>query len=276
MRLAKLLPLCLVVLLTGWTQTLKIESWPAPFQDPVKVTARFWPAPIAAGRAPAVVLQHGCGGWYGDNIDNWALWFNARGYHALAIDSFEARGHKDGICASLATGAKVGLTARTEDAYGGLAWLRARDDVDPSKVVLMGFSNGGTTALYAATVGKVPRGVPEDARFAAVIAMYPWCGVGANAGSFETNAPIQIVIGGLDDWTSPRLCDKSEENQVPGLKFEVETLPGVYHSFDMTAWRGQPVGARSYLGHRLEPNADAVVRTAEIIEAFLVGEGLLP
>lgn len=272
MRLLKLLPLCLAFCLVGWTQTLKIDSWPAPFQDPVQVTVKFWPAPHLEGRAPAVILQHGCGGWYGDNIENWALWFNDRGFHALAIDSFESRGHPDGICASLATGAKVGLLARTEDAYGGLAWLAARDDVDPARVVLMGFSNGGTTALNAVTKGKLPRDVPVDLRFAAAIPMYPWCGVGANAGTFETVAPVQVIIGEVDDWTPARLCDKAMENHAEGPAFQVEKIPGAYHSFDMTAWRGQPVGSREYLGYRLEPNAEAIASAQQTIDAFLSRE----
>lgn len=272
MRALKLLPLGLAVLLTGWTQTLKIDSWPAPFQEPVQVTAKFWPVDAGEGSAPAVVLLHGCGGWYGDNIENWALWFNARGYHALAVDSFESRGHPDGICASLATGAKVGLLSRSEDAYGGLAWLRGRDDVDPARIVLMGFSNGGTSALYAVTQGKVPRDVPDDMRFAATVLMYPWCGVAANAGTFNTIAPVQVVIGEADDWTPARLCEKAKENHTSKHPFLVEKIPGAYHSFDMTAWRGQPVVSRQYLGFRLAPDAAATGKARRTIAEFLTME----
>ena len=36
---------------------------------------------------PAVVLLHGCSGWHGRNVSDWANWFRDRGYVALAIDS---------------------------------------------------------------------------------------------------------------------------------------------------------------------------------------------
>ena len=39
------------------------------------------------------------------------------------------------------------------DAYGGLAWLAARPDIDPARIAVFGASQGGDTALAIAAGG---------------------------------------------------------------------------------------------------------------------------
>ena len=46
------------------------------------------------------------------------------------------------------------VTVRPLDAYGALAWLRTRADVDGARVGLQGWSNGGSATLAAMGAGS--------------------------------------------------------------------------------------------------------------------------
>lgn len=267
------LPALLLLVLAAFTARETVQSWPAPNSPPVDLDARFWRAE-APGKRPAVVLLHGCAGWYGNTIDRWADWFVARGYHALALDSFESRGHPDGICASLTTAPKVGILSRVADAYGGLAWLSARDDVDPQRVLVMGFSNGGSTGLSAVWKGYAPKDAPESLRFRAAVLFYPWCVAANMAASIRIERPTLVVIGEEDDWTPARACARMAQSYKGPLTVRTHVIPDATHSFDLSVWRGQPIGERTYLGHFMKPDEAAVAEAERAIEAFLSEEGL--
>jgi dienelactone hydrolase len=128
------------------------------------VTLQGWLyAPAMPGPHPAVVALHGCAGLEasdgkpGARHDDWGRRLSAEGALALFPDSFGSRG--------------LGSRERVADAEAALRFLVARADVDPKAVSLLGWSNGGSTTLYAVEPKHAPTGVD----FARAIAFYPGC-----------------------------------------------------------------------------------------------------
>src|SRR3989442_13693417 len=69
------------------------------FPNATPATSREVPArlytPSGTGPFPAVVLLHGCHG-VSASTRQWARWFRDRGYVALVVDSWAARGLTEG------------------------------------------------------------------------------------------------------------------------------------------------------------------------------------
>src|SRR6185312_6260171 len=99
--------------------------------DPVR---GYLTRPEGAGPFPAVILLHSCLGLpaerasIGARIASW-------GYVALFVDDFATRGLKE-TCAD-------DFKPALADAYGALAYLASRPDVDAGRVAAVGFSQGG-------------------------------------------------------------------------------------------------------------------------------------
>lgn len=96
------------------------------------------------GRMPAVVMVHGAAG-ITMQVDPWARELNNIGIAVFIIDSFTGRGFKEGYV----PGSKIGSLTMIVDAYRALELLASHPSIDPSRIVLMGFSRGGGVALCA-------------------------------------------------------------------------------------------------------------------------------
>jgi dienelactone hydrolase len=133
------------------------EAIIALWQPPAK------PAP--AGGFPVVLVLHGSGGLFDETdtpgvcleepeqqFERWGERLNAAGYAMLAPASFYSRGfceYRDDQPIPPGYDERERLISRTFDVRGAVAWLCARDDVDCSKIALLGFSNGGSTTLLS-------------------------------------------------------------------------------------------------------------------------------
>ena len=95
---------------------------------------------------------------------------------------------------------------RVADAIAAKAYLQSRADVKPAAVSLLGWSNGGSTVLYAVD----PRRRPQDGKpdFAKAVAFYPGCATPAESGRWQTRLPLLILIGAADDWTPAKPCSE--------------------------------------------------------------------
>lgn len=184
--------------------------------------------PDGAGPHPAVVLMHGSGGVEGTIQSGWSETFRKAGIATLVLDSFRGRG----ISSTVTTAGtdKFHLpTERVWDAHAAAAWLRARPDIDPRRLVLMGQSQGGMVVLNAQ---QRIAGIKFD-DFAAFIALYPLCGGTPMNVTYER--PTLILIGADDDYTPAEQCEvlvayKEEmRDPVPDLR----VYPKAVHSFDV-------------------------------------------
>jgi alpha-beta hydrolase superfamily lysophospholipase len=134
-----------------------IEFVEVPYQG-TSLPALFMKAPGATSRAPTVVVFDGM-----DNCKEMSVLFAgpefaARGWHTLAID-----GPGQGESLRLR-----GLSARHDYEVPGAAaydYVAARPEVDPARVVIMGYSFGG---YYAARIAAFERRYAAGVAFAAL------------------------------------------------------------------------------------------------------------
>ena len=216
--------------------------------------------PRDPGPSPAVVLLHGCNGGWQQLDERWGARIGSWGYVTLTVDRFGPRG-----IISTCTGGAPPATAF--DAYRALTFLAQRPFVDPSRVAVIGFSQGGWLALMSVERGAIERMSKE--KFRTAIAFYPPC-LGIKD---SMTVPTLILIGELDDWTPASECrnlvdgrdDYGISRQKVGVPIELVVYPGAYHGFDVPGF-APPV---KFLGHHLEFNQVARDRSIDAIRNFL-------
>ena len=128
----------------------------------------FKPQGPHATRMAAVVMMHGRAGAYSSLANGnygaatlskrhqeWGHLWAQQGYVAILVDGFGPRGYPEGFGRFSYDQRPEELsevTVRPLDAYGALAYLRARRDVVPDRIGLQGWSNGGSAALATMSV----------------------------------------------------------------------------------------------------------------------------
>lgn len=242
------------------------SSTPATVMDLLQ-SSRPRPAAMAQGqltlpanapadaRLPAVVLVHGSGGVYPEELTYWARLLNEQGIAALVMDVFGPRGVKS-------TGddqSRVPFAADTADAFAALGMLASHPRIDPGRIAVMGFSRGGATALRSA-VARIANGVaPAGLRFAAHVAVYSAGCAGSLAvtpkpGVFGP-APILFVHGDADDYAYMSDCrGYAQRIGAAGTPTEFVVLPGARHKFDLDSGRllNVPLNSKAKEGCPLE------------------------
>jgi len=189
--------------------------------------------PQGAGPHPAVVALHGCGGLVdksgrpSDRHDDWGQRLAGLGFIVLFPDSYTSR-NLGPQCRNAERDVKPSRE-RTDDANAALAYLAARPDVKPSAISLLGWSNGGTSVLYAIE----DRHRPQGTDFAKAVAFYPGCRAPLAAGHWQTRLPLMILIGDADDWTAAAPCRQlTVTAQAQHESVDLVVYPGAYHDFD--------------------------------------------
>jgi dienelactone hydrolase len=177
------------------------------------------------------------------------------GYVALAVDSFATRGIKEDCT--------LGRLDRIGDAWGALLYLSKLAVVDPQRVAVVGWSQGGRVALEIASAHPFELfEIPVDDNFKAAVAYHPPCRAAAD----QTSIPTLALIGELDDWTPAMDCERwVGRNAGKGAPIKVVIYPGAFHAFDASSL-GE--GKRSF-GHWLKYDPDADERSKTEMRNFL-------
>ncbi len=221
------------------------SSTPATVMDLIQ-RSRPRPAAIAQGelflpanaptdaRLPAVVLVHGSGGVYPEQVSFWAKLLNEQGIVAFVIDIFGPRGVKS-------TGedqSQVPFAADTADAFAALGMLASHPRIDPKRIAVMGFSRGGVTAVRSGVTRIIDGAAPAGSRFAAHVAMYSGGCAGSlsvtpKAGVFAPE-PMLFVHGDADDYAYLSDCQRyAQRISSAGTPADLVVLPGIRHKFDV-------------------------------------------
>jgi dienelactone hydrolase len=184
--------------------------------------------PTGSGPFPAIVLAHGCAGLTATEL-SWEEALHDWGYATFVLDSFAGRGLSE-VCSRPWS---LSGYERIPDAYGALRALMNDERIDPTRIVLMGFSHGGILSMGAATAWAHTTFSPTpSARFRAFIGFYPFCGV-IFPEQDELTAPVRIHIGELDDWTPAEPCVQWTRSLAEkGQDASTTLYPGARHSFD--------------------------------------------
>jgi dienelactone hydrolase len=184
----------------------------------------------ATPRVPAVVALHGCGGLFSPRgtlakrETDWAERLSAEGYAVLLPDSFNPRGYRQ-VCTVAGEERAIHPAQRAYDALAAADWLGQQPFIDPSRLALMGWSNGGSTVLATIDASRKGRAAPP---FRTAIAFYPGCRISAERATYAPSVPLTILIGSADDWTSPEPCRALAAR----LPIRLIEYPGAVHDFD--------------------------------------------
>lgn len=189
--------------------------------------------PDGPGPFPTAILFHGCGGLR-DSVREWARELRDAGLLVVATNSLAGRKlrWKD-VC----RGHKLLGAERAGDVWVSLARVRARSDVDPERILLIGWSHGAWALmeLFALEPGELPPNLDAapaaDYRdVAGVVLFYPYCGLAARARrSWPGAPPTLMLLAGQDTVVSSEACRAWAEGR-PGI--ETHVYPEVDHGFD--------------------------------------------
>lgn len=190
--------------------TYHVEEFPIEKEDE-SIIAGWLYVPDGAENAPAVILCHGFNGTH-RNMDGYAEYLAQRGYVCYTFDFC------GGGMQSQSSGATTDMTLLTEldDLDAVVSFLAELDEVDASRLVIAGESQGGlVTALYTARNPETVRGA---------MLLYPGLMMADNARSQYADAseiPEKLdfmqmtvsrryyeVVLELDPWTEIASFDK--------------------------------------------------------------------
>jgi len=242
------------------------------------------PGPVAS-RLPAVVMMHGRAGPYSDRANGvydattlsmrhkaWSREWADAGYLALLVDGFGPRGYPQGFPRFSYDNRPDTLnemTVRPLDAYGALAYLRARSDAIADRIGLQGWSNGGsaTIATMSLDAPGIASPTPKTG-FRAALAFYPGCGLKGQFDDkpFRPYSPVLLLHGTADEEVSYKRCASlAERSREAGGNIEIKIYPGATHSFDAPTRKRQSVDANA------QATDDAVGRALQFFARHVGG-----
>jgi dienelactone hydrolase len=209
--------------------------------------------PEGTGPFPAVVALHDCGGiddrlataaqLYGE----WAKLLVAGGFAVIFPDSFGSRGL--GSQCRVRTSTIRSSNERVTDAEATRNWLQAQAFIRPDHVSLLGWSSGGSAALWAVR----PNAKPHDGKpdFRSAVALYPGCRRSRET-AWSARIPTLILVGSADDWKLASTCQQMVAGaRGRSARVEIVVYPGAHHEFDRA---NSPLRLLTGLAHTADPS----------------------
>jgi dienelactone hydrolase len=227
---------------------------------------------------PAVVMMHGRAGAYSSAADGrydattlskrhafWGHFWADHGYAALLVDGFGPRGYPHGFQAHSyddRPDAVNEVTVRPLDAYGALAYLRTLAPVDGTRIVLQGWSNGGSATIASMSdTTLVQVGATPITGFRGAIAFYPACGLhGRFDSGYRPYAPLRIFSGDADEEVSAQHCARLVAAAHPGSDLAIKIYEGATHDFDDPGRKRQSVPENAIAASQAIPATLAFVQ----------------
>ncbi|EMN70746.1 dienelactone hydrolase family protein [Leptospira interrogans] len=214
----------------------------------------YFSKPAGMGPFPLIVMMHGCAGAHSNSdaskppsslYTEWASRGKTLGYATLLIDSFTPRNAPQNQCSN---GAGVGtseVTDRPTDAYAALAYVKRSKVVNNDRIVLLGWSHGGSSVFATVDTNSTLQYRSENQRpFKAVISFYPGCGLNNAFGGISNSqylpyTHIKILAAGADPLYTGGYCNtRVSRAQTLGASSATNNLiamtvyPNTHHSFD--------------------------------------------
>jgi dienelactone hydrolase len=179
---------------------------------------------------PTVVMLHGSGGILASRELTYAPQLARMGVAALVVDTFGAR--RDRGTEFLDRVLNITEAMMLADAYSALSFLAARSEIDPSHVVLTGFSYGAMATMYGLYAQIADKLAPQGPRFAGHVAFYGPC-IARFADSRTTGAPLLMLIGADDQIVDQSRCAEiAADMRAGGSPVETIVYPGAVHQWD--------------------------------------------
>jgi dienelactone hydrolase len=205
---------------------------------------------------PAVVLLHGAAGLVAQRGDLYGAQLAAMGVAVLVVDSFAPRADRG--TEFTARLINITETMMVADAYAALAYLASRPEIDGKHVVLVGFSYGGMSAIYALYRQMADLLAPPGLHFAGHVAFYGPC-IGRFQDNRTTGAPLLMLYGDADELMDSRRCAETAlDLRLGGSDVQITTYPGAVHQWD-GAFARRLIG-RNLKDCRFEVERDGTIR----------------
>lgn len=212
--------------------------------------------PSGTGPFPAMVLLPDCSGRIGASMRQRVEAGVEQGYLVMVVDSL--RGHPNNCASPL----RVSFERRIKDAYDALAHLSKMPQVDPQRIVVAGYSQGGAVALMLASKQSTAMYGTRQ-RFAASVAWYPLCYLSARYSKQEADflrpdidTPLLLLMGAEDIYTPSYDCEPHlQELQAAGAPVEWHVFPQAGHGWDLKEVSGR--STFTFRGDRMTFSYDA-------------------
>lgn len=180
------------------------------------------------GRLPVVVMLQGSGGFNG-GFETWSSQFLGMGVSTFMVDSLTGRS----LTSVSANQALLGRLNLIVDAYRALGVLAKHPRVDPSRIVLMGFSRGAQSALYASMTRFQDLWNTSEITFAGYVPFFPDCSTTYQRERDVAARPIRIFHGTPDDMNPVAPCKAYVAKlRAAGRDIQLTEYPNASHGFD--------------------------------------------
>jgi dienelactone hydrolase len=196
---------------------------------------------------------------------------NEVGIATFAVDSYTGRG-----LFIPADSGKIGpLTlTRIMDAFRALEVVAKDPRIDPSRIAVMGFSQGGAAALYSSMARFQKLYGKADLQFVGHISAYAICNTRFRDEE-DVTKPILMLHGTADDLTPVAPCrEYSEQLSKAGKSALIIEYPDAYHQFDAPMYRAalrNEQGVTS-LGCHLEEGENGAILNRETRQPYSPGD----
>ena len=211
-----------------------------PRAKAIALTARLYAPSEGAAPYPAVVISHGLGNETMAREQRYASLLNQNGFAALFIDSFAARrsARWPGAFRQLVVTEAMMLA----DAFAALRSLTVRDEIDPARIAIAGFGEGGTTAVLSAYAQIAQLFAPCGARFSSHVSY--WALTAPRLVDVTTSgAPIALLNGALDTGVSLARAELiAGDLQLGGSPVESVVFPYTGRCWDIDDQQPHPHG----------------------------------
>ena len=223
----------LLLLVVMMPTVCRAELIDIPGPDGVTLKAMLFPAQ-AEPAGPAIVALHGCSGPFPHRDYDWARRLAEGGHTVLLPDSFGSRGLTSQCGRPMRDRPVTATGVRRQDAIAALQWLAAQPGTPAGGLVLMGWSDGGSTVLTTGGGADLPAGLLRG-----LVAFYPACRPALADPGWRPAAPLLVLMGEADDWTAAAPCHTLAAHSP---EITLVTYPGAVHDFDVA---DRPVKLRS-------------------------------
>jgi dienelactone hydrolase len=209
-----------------------------------KATLFMPPGKHAPRSVPAVIMLHGSSGVLPARELTYGPQLAQMGVAALVVDAFGAR--RDRGTSFTERLLNITETMLMADAYRGLGYLAGKPEIDPKRVVLIGFSYGAMATMYALNGHVADRLAPQGLRFAGHVAFYGPC-IAYFDDPRTTGAPLLMLYGTADEIVDAKRCAAlAGQFRTGGSTVDIIAYPGAVHQWDGAF-------ARRLIGRNLAP-----------------------